>query len=317
MLRSTLETPPVGARMNAGVQEPSARGRLVDIGGRRLRIVCRGEKGPGPTVILEAGAFGFSADWAVVQDKLAARGVRSFAYDRAGMGRSDPGPAPRDGLAVAADLERLLAAAGEAPPYVVVGHSMAGVRIWLFYQRNRDKVAGLVFVDAATPGMVESRQSQPFLSSFSTLSRAAAGAASIGLLRPFSFGADTIGLPADAAAEKRWAFGDGEHNRASADEVALWDAAARQALAAGGRLDPELPVAVVTAGEGAGGIWKHGYTEPARRALQGYAAAVSGANHADLLGFRFAEEIVKAVDFVLRAAAQREPAPAPEVPAGG
>ena len=47
--------------------------------------------------VFESGAFGFSADWQVVQD-MAAKGVRSCAYDRAGLGFSDPGPQPRDGL---------------------------------------------------------------------------------------------------------------------------------------------------------------------------------------------------------------------------
>src|SRR5215472_15984565 len=88
---------------------PKPRGEFVDIGGRRLRIVCDGPKGTDPTVIFESGAFGFAADWAAVQQQLTAEGVRSCAYDRAGMGYSDPGPLPRDGLARVEDLEKLLA----------------------------------------------------------------------------------------------------------------------------------------------------------------------------------------------------------------
>jgi pimeloyl-ACP methyl ester carboxylesterase len=285
--------------MSVGAGAPSPRGRFVDIGGRRLRLVCEGPQGGGPTVVLEAGAFGFAADWAVVQERLAARGVRSCAYDRAGMGYSDPGSEPRDGVAVAEDLERLLAASGERGPYVLVGHSMAGTRIWLFYQRNRNKVAGLTFVDAATPDLVGSSQFQPFLSSFAALSHAAAGVAWAGLLKPFSFTADSIGLPPEAAAEKRWAFGDSRHNHTSASEVAQWSRAAGQALAAGASLDPKLPVAVITAGHGAGGHLEEAYAAPARRAEHGYFANVASASHADLLGFRFADEIVKGVDFVL------------------
>jgi pimeloyl-ACP methyl ester carboxylesterase len=278
---------------------PAPRGRLVDIGGRRLRLVCAGPQTGAPTVVLEAGAFGFSADWAVVQDRLAAQGVRSCAYDRAGMASSDPGPEPRDGIAAAEDLERLLAAAGESGPYVLVGHSMAGVRIWLFYQRNRDKVAGLTFVDAATPDLVASPTFQPLLNSFSALSYAAAGVASAGLLKPFSFTADTIGLPPEAAAEKRWAFADGRHNRTSALEVAQWQRAAEQALGAGASLDPKLPVAVITAGRGGGGRFQDLYAGPAQRAEHGYFANVEEAHHADLLGLRFADEIVRGLDFVL------------------
>ena len=39
--------------------------------------------------ILEAGAFGFAADFGTVQDQLTAKGLRNCAYDRAGLGFSD------------------------------------------------------------------------------------------------------------------------------------------------------------------------------------------------------------------------------------
>ena len=70
-----------------------------------------------------------------------------LAYDRAGLGLSDPGPSPRDGLAIAYDLERLLAEAGEAGPYLLVGHSMAGLHTRLFAGRN----PGLLPADAFGP----------------------------------------------------------------------------------------------------------------------------------------------------------------------
>ena len=301
--------------MNPSGERQPPRGRYVDIGGRKLRIVCEGPEGPGPTVIFEAGAFGFSADWAEVQQRLAAEGVRSCAYDRAGLGYSDAGPPPRDGAAVAEDLERLLIAAEVKPPYVLVGHSMAGVRIWLFYQRNRDKTAGLVFVDAATPYIVNRKESDPILNSFSALSRLAGLGASVGVLRAFGFMGDTIGLPPEPAAEKRWAFGDAEHNRVAVQEVVLWRKAAEQAAAAGD-LDPNLPVAVITAGHGDGGPWRQAYAEPASRARHGYAVDVGSANHANLLGFRHAGEVVKGIDFVL-AAAHDQAAGKGEARAGG
>src|SRR5690349_11696349 len=66
------------------------RGELVDIGGgRRLRLVCEGPKSGQPTVWMEAGAFSGAADFAAIQRKLSAKGLRSCAYDRAGMGYSD------------------------------------------------------------------------------------------------------------------------------------------------------------------------------------------------------------------------------------
>ena len=226
--------------MTTAMGAPAPRGEMIDIGGRKLRMVCIGPPGASPLVVFEAGAFGFSADWAVVQEDLAGQGVRSCAYDRAGLGYSDPGPAPRDGIAVAEDLEALLKASGETGPYILVGHSMAGTRIRLFYGRNRDKVVGLVYVDAAPAAQIAAPDAQRLLGPFTTVSKLAGVAATLDLLKPLAFMGDTIGLPPDAAAEKRWAFADARHNRSSAGEVVLWTKAAEQAVATG-PIEPTAP----------------------------------------------------------------------------
>src|SRR5439155_23728487 len=98
--RSIAQTPP---------SDP-APGLLVDIGGHKLHIRCVGPSGGKPTVILEAGGGGFSRDWSLVQDLLSAR-VRTCAYDRAGLGRSEPGPAPRTMRQEVFELHALLEAA--------------------------------------------------------------------------------------------------------------------------------------------------------------------------------------------------------------
>ena len=62
---------------SAGPFKPS--GTYVDIGGRKLRLVCAGPAqdakmgGDKPTVWMEAGAFGLAADWAAIQEKLTAK----------------------------------------------------------------------------------------------------------------------------------------------------------------------------------------------------------------------------------------------------
>ena len=287
--------------MSEGPKPHPPRGRLVDIGGRRLRIVCEGPRGDAPTVLLEAGAFGFAADWAAVQARLTRQGLHSCAYDRAGLGYSDPGPRPRDGLAGARDLEALLAAAGEPGPYILVGHSMAGLKVHLFAVRNPDKVAGLVLVDATTPHATENPQVRGFVGHFATLSRIAGWGASAGLFKPVApLLGDSIGLTGAAAAEKKWAFANARHNRWAAEEVDAWIPAAEQARAAG-RLDPAWPVAVITAGHKPDG-WESMQAAPARQARRGYYRNVPEATHASLLGERFADEIVKGIDFVRDAA---------------
>jgi pimeloyl-ACP methyl ester carboxylesterase len=281
------------------------RGEMVDIGGRRLHLICEGPRSQRPSVLLEAGAFGLSADWGVVQETLAAQGWHACAYDRAGLGLSDPGPEPRDGLAVVGDLEKLLAAAHEDGPFILVGHSMAGLYLRLFANRNPGKVAGLVLVDAATPEASEAAMGQSFVRQFAAASRLAAFGARLGLYAPLAGTrlGDKIGLTPAASAEKRRAFASPTHNRWASAEVDQWLNTAEQGRASG-PLDPNWPVAVIVAGHGrAEGGLSAIRAAPARQSAHGYEESVAGASHTTLLGPRYADAIVRGVEHV-RAAAE-------------
>jgi pimeloyl-ACP methyl ester carboxylesterase len=122
-----------------------APGQLVDVGGERLHIQCVGAGSP--TVVLDAGLGGSSLDWSLVQPELG-RTTRVCAYDRAGMGWSDPGPQPRTPSQIADELHTLLTNAGISGPYVLVGHSLAGKNVRLFALQHPEQVAGMVLVDA-------------------------------------------------------------------------------------------------------------------------------------------------------------------------
>ena len=123
-------------------------GQLVDLGGYRLHLNCTGRAAPGQsTVILEGGLGASALVWTLVQPGLAAH-TRVCSYDRAGMGWSDASPQARTAAPLMAELHALLAQAGEAPPYVLVGHAYGGVLGRVFAARYPDEVAGLVLVDA-------------------------------------------------------------------------------------------------------------------------------------------------------------------------
>lgn len=73
-------------------------GRLVDAGDARLHVrVYPGPPRPlgGPTVVLEGGFGAFSAWWGWIAPHLA-RAATVVAYDRAGLGWSEPAPGPCD-----------------------------------------------------------------------------------------------------------------------------------------------------------------------------------------------------------------------------
>lgn len=280
-----------------------ARGEMVDIGGRRLRLVCEGPRSERPVVWLEAGAFGGAADFAAVQAKLAARGLRSCAYDRAGMGYSDPGPKPRDGDAIAADLEALIAASGERGPFVLAGHSMAGLYVRQFAARNPDQVVGLVLVDAVTPEMIGAPGAERFVRRMTRVARLGAVAGTLGLTKPLYWLPDRIGNTPAGLAEKRRGFISGRQSRAALAEVESWRAAAEQTLAAG-PLDPDWPVAVVTAGPETPerAAWNVARHAPGRDSRSGRVENVAAANHTTLLGTTHGERVVAAIEHVLAAA---------------
>jgi pimeloyl-ACP methyl ester carboxylesterase len=120
-------------------------GQLVDVGGHRLHLYCVGQGSP--TVVLDAGLGAFSLDWGAVQPQIATS-TRVCAYDRAGLGWSDPGPRPRSPQQFADELHALLTNAGIQGPYVLVAHSISGKTARLFASQHPNEVAGMVLIDA-------------------------------------------------------------------------------------------------------------------------------------------------------------------------
>lgn len=147
---------------------------LVDIGGRKIYLECRGEGSP--TVVLVAGLLSSARFWT---DDLhhpdaprtmvlpgAAQFTRVCAYDRPGTltmnnpdldpdgplfspSRSDPVPQPRTTQDMVDELHALLAAADIPGPYVLVGHSAGGLVTRLYASEYPDEAVGMVLLDTA------------------------------------------------------------------------------------------------------------------------------------------------------------------------
>lgn len=132
----------IGSRMDA--RRSPEPGRLVDLGGYRLKINCTGSGSP--VVVLESGLGDVLPEWERVQ-----AGISSFSrvcsYDRGGYGESDAGPMPRTSLEIAHELHALLQSAGERPPYILVGHSFGGYNARVFSGQYPNEVAGMVLAD--------------------------------------------------------------------------------------------------------------------------------------------------------------------------
>ena len=123
-------------------------GRLVNIGPYRLHIECAGAGSP--VVIADSGLNSKFPTWQRVFPEVA-KFTRMCAYERAGVGFSDPIPTrlKRTAKDVVADLNELLRVAGTPEPYVLVGHSTGGIHVRLYANQYPRNVAGLVLVDSS------------------------------------------------------------------------------------------------------------------------------------------------------------------------
>lgn len=124
-------------------------GKHVAVGGRLQYYLATGERQPGqPLVVQLAGHGDWSRCWVEVQPEIA-RFARVLSYDRAGSGWSEPGPPPRKAERLVRELHDLLETLGEAPPYLLVGHSLGGPLARLFARLYPAEVVGMVWVDSA------------------------------------------------------------------------------------------------------------------------------------------------------------------------
>jgi pimeloyl-ACP methyl ester carboxylesterase len=125
-----------------------AEHRMIGLGDRRLSIDCDGKAGSA-TVILMAGGGRTAGDWAKVQPTVS-KFARVCSYDRAGFGASDKVSSRVQSVdEVVNDLHGLLEASNEKKPFILVGHSVAGIYARSYVMKFPREVAGLVFVDSS------------------------------------------------------------------------------------------------------------------------------------------------------------------------
>ena len=124
-------------------------GKTVLVNGRNFHFNAVGKlDSVQPLVVFEPGLMFWSRFYDPVTSRLTGQ-CRCFSYDRAGYGWSQASRSPRSPACIAEELHLLLAAAGEKPPYLLVGHSMGGIYVGEFYRRYPNEVSGMVLLDSA------------------------------------------------------------------------------------------------------------------------------------------------------------------------
>lgn len=125
---------------------------FVEINGKPLHYVKKGQGNC--TVVFQSGMGSSYAIWQEIQDSIAQNAV-TIAYDRNGLMLSEATGAPVTNDQVAEELQLLLEKTNCPKPYILVGHSMAGIYLRPFIKKNEQDIVGIVFVEASNPQQIK------------------------------------------------------------------------------------------------------------------------------------------------------------------
>jgi protein-S-isoprenylcysteine O-methyltransferase Ste14/pimeloyl-ACP methyl ester carboxylesterase len=217
-------------------------GTMVDIGGRRLHLVCVGRDEPmDPTVLFLSSGWGNSMSSSRARERLATR-TRVCSYDYAGRGWSDAAPRVMTIGDMANDFGVLQDRAKLTSPFVLVGSSVGGLVAELFTRRYPERVAGIVFVDGANSLMIPRIADRRW--TVTTLACTAGVLSRFGVIRlmdPFAIGNETEGERRSAAITY------GARPWTATCALARGMSATQREFEQAPPLSPGMPVAVLTA----------------------------------------------------------------------
>lgn len=231
------------------------QGRSVSLGPEfanlSLNIDCSGQGSP--TVILDSGLGVPAIGWKFVQPQIA-KFTRVCSYDRAGYGWSSAGPMPRTTAEIVKELHALLAAAGEKPPYILVGHSFAGFNVRVYNGAYPGEVVGMVLVDASHEDQIS--RMPPAMTAFQKKAEASAkwqaflapALIDLGIARLTSNVSSPSYLSRNFLEELRYLQLQTKFLSATSSELAFFGSTSADEVRASGNLG-DKPLIVLTAGK--------------------------------------------------------------------
>src|SRR5919112_5521073 len=254
-------------------------GEMVDVGTHSLHINCAGQGSP--TVILEAANFGMSAHWVRVQQQLA-KSTRVCAYDRAGMGWSEPGPEPRDARQISGELHTLLKGAGTEGPYVLVGHSYGGLYTQMYAGRYPEEIAGVVLLDSSHPEQfTRSPEGRAMYEQTRRMGAVIPWLTRLGVTRLTNFYPAHPDLPSQQRAQIEAFNSSTQQWVTTVEEFSATPETSAQVHSMGNLGD--TPLAVITAGDNRASDWLEMQDELAALSSNSIHRVVEGATHESLL----------------------------------
>ena len=257
-------------------------GNLINVGGFKMYIYCEGKGSP--TVILDAMSGGFSSYWGWIQPEVAKQ-VRVCAYDRAGFGWSQSDPETESPQRTTHNLHTLLVNAEIEGPFVMVGHSKGGIYVREYAALYPQEVAGLVLLDSSHPDQFMRypemlKGDTPMLTFMPVLQTMVR----MGLGRLYFFNSrkiDFASLPPPQRAEVAAIFSTQEYWQNAKTTMLLGASIFQQAHDLGPLGD--LPLAVITRGEGVDDHWREMQNELAVLSTNSIHITVDGSTHGSLV----------------------------------
>lgn len=121
--------------------------RFVEVSGKKqhIKVIGTGD----PTIVFVTGLAEPLTNYDSIQ-KVFSKVTRTFSYDRAGLGKSEPISVERSIDNMAQELKQILERDKINPPYLLVGHSLGGMIIRYYNYLYPDNVVGLFLIDPAS-----------------------------------------------------------------------------------------------------------------------------------------------------------------------
>ncbi|WP_428667351.1 alpha/beta fold hydrolase [Runella sp.] len=125
--------------------------KSINVNGTNYHVFLKGFENRSqntPAIIFENGMGVDLGNWSKIMEQVSSF-APVFAYDRAGIGKTDKIFKMPTAKFVAENLHDILKTLKITPPYILVGHSLGGVYIRSFAGLYPNEISGLVFIDPA------------------------------------------------------------------------------------------------------------------------------------------------------------------------
>lgn len=130
----------------------AAYGERVEVAGGSLNVYRQGDSGPTIVMLTGYGTAAPALDYAPLIREL--DGYRVVVVEGFGYGYSDLTAPARTVENITAELHQALDQAAVDAPYVLLGHSIAGIYNLYYANRYPDEVAAVIGIDASVPGQI-------------------------------------------------------------------------------------------------------------------------------------------------------------------